>query len=218
MQLQNREHDEEKYIKKQKRKLGSFIALSAMTVVFAISGTVLHFTASSLNRSNYENLINLSESTSYSEKITSYEDAIAIYPNDTRAYLKMLEAYEYEGTFGKEQNDEFLALYNKNQSGFESNSSDFAELNYKIGMMYFNYYISESGEVQFSERVQKAYPFFKDNYEKAPDDLQKKKISDCYYQICQFYKKYILANTNVEEAAKQTMKHCWVQSKVLWMR
>ena len=23
----------------------------------------------------------------------------------------MLEAYEYEGTFGKEQNDEFLALY-----------------------------------------------------------------------------------------------------------
>lgn len=109
---------------KTKRKLGSFIALSAMTVVFAISGTVLHFTASSLNRSNYENLINLSESTSYSEKITSYEDAIAIYPNDTRAYLKMLEAYEYEGTFGKEQNDEFLALYNKNQSGFESNSSD----------------------------------------------------------------------------------------------
>lgn len=200
--LQNREHDEEKYIKKQKRKLGSFIALSAMTVVFAISGTVLHFTASSLNRSNYENLINLSESTSYSEKITSYEDAIAIYPNDTRAYLKMLEAYEYEGTFGKEQNDEFLALYNKNQSGFESNSSDFAELNYKIGMMYLNYYISESGEVQFSERVQKAYPFFKDNYEKAPDDFAEKKISDCYYQICQFYKKYILANTNVEEAAK----------------
>lgn len=216
--LQNREHDEEKYIKKQKRKLGSFIALSAMTVVFAISGTVLHFTASSLNRSNYENLINLSESTSYSEKITSYEDAIAIYPNDTRAYLKMLEAYEYEGTFGKEQNDEFLALYNKNQSGFESNSSDFAELNYKIGMMYFNYYISESGEVQFSERVQKAYPFFKDNYEKAPDDFAEKRSQTVIIRSVSSIKSIFWQIPMLKKRQNQTMKHCWVQSKVLWMR
>lgn len=200
--LQNREHDEEKYIKKQKRKLGSFIVLSAMTVVFAMSGIVLHFIASNMNHNNYESLISISESTSYSDKVESYEKAISIYPNDTRAYLKLLEAYEYEGTFGKEQNDLFLALYNKNQTGFEVGSDEFAELNYKVGMMYFNYYITESGEEQFSERVQKAYPFFKQNYENASDNFAEKKISDCYYQICQFYKTYILTNTNVEEASK----------------
>ena len=71
--------------------------------------------------------------------IESYEEAIEIYPNDTRAYLKLLEAYEDEGVFGKEQNDQFLALYNKNKEGFQKDSSDFSELNYKIGMMYFNY-------------------------------------------------------------------------------
>lgn len=200
--LQNREHDEEKYIKKQKRKLGTFITLSAMTVVFALTGTVLHFVASGMNRSNYESLISVSEATSYSDKVESYEKAISIYPNDTRAYMKLLEAFEYEGTFGKEQNDAFLALYNKNQSGFEVGSDEFSELNYKVGMMYFNYYISESGEVQFSERVQKAYPFFKQNYENASESFAEKKLSDCYYQICQFYKTYILANTNVEEASK----------------
>ena len=64
----------------------------------------------------------------------SYEKAVSIYPNDTRAYLKLLEAYEYEGTFGKEQNDAFLALYNKNQAGFEVGSDEFSELNYKVGI------------------------------------------------------------------------------------
>ena len=200
--LQNREHDEEQYIKKQKRKLRSFIAASAMTILFATSGVTLHFVASGMNRNDYENLIGVSESTSYTEKIDSYEQAISIYPNDTRAYLKLLEAYEQEGVFGKEQNDAFLALYNANREGFTTGSDDFSELNYKIGMMYFNYYISESGEVQFSERVQKAYPFFKENYENASDNFSEKKISDCYYQICLFYKTYILNNINVEEASK----------------
>ena len=200
--LQNREHDEEQYIKKQKRKLRSFIAASAMTILFAASGITLHFVASGMNRNDYENLIGVSESTSYTEKIDNYEQAISIYPNDTRAYLKLLEAYEQEGVFGKEQNDAFLALYNANREGFTTGSDDFSELNYKIGMMYFNYYISESGEVQFSEQVQKAYPFFKENYENASDNFSEKKISDCYYQICLFYKTYILNNINVEEASK----------------
>jgi len=200
--LQNREHDEEQYIRKQKRKLCSFIAASAMTILFATSGVTLHFVASGMNRNDYENLIGVSESTSYTEKIDNYEQAISIYPNDTRAYLKLLEAYEQEGVFGKEQNDEFLALYNANREGFTTGSNDCSELNYKIGMMYFNYYVSENGEVQFSERVQKAYPFFKENYENASDNFSEKKISDCYYQICLFYKTYILNNINVEEASK----------------
>lgn len=200
--LQNREHDEEQYIRKQKRKLCSFIAASAMTILFATSGVTLHFVASGMNRNDYENLIGVSESTSYTEKIDNYEQAISIYPNDTRAYLKLLEAYEQEGVFGKEQNDELLALYNANREGFTTGSNDCSELNYKIGMMYFNYYVSENGEVQFSERVQKAYPFFKENYENASDNFSEKKISDCYYQICLFYKTYILNNINVEEASK----------------
>lgn len=200
--LQNREHDEEQYIKKQKRKLYSFIAASAMTILFATSGIALHFVASGMNRNDYEKLIGVSESTSYAEKIDNYEQAISIYPNDTRAYLKLLEAYEQEGVFGKEQNDEFLALYNANREGFTTGSNDCSELNYKIGMMCFNYYVSENGEVQFSERVQKAYPFFKENYENASDNFSEKKISDCYYQICLFYKTYILNNINVEEASK----------------
>ena len=200
--LQNRAYDEDSYKKKQKRKLISFLTVSACAVVFARSGTALHFTAAAMNRSNYESLIGISESTSYDNKVESYEEAIEIYPNDTRAYLKLLEAYEDEGVFGKEQNDQFLALYNKNKEGFQKDSSDFSELNYKIGMMYFNYYVSEKGEEQFSDRVQKAYSFFKEIHDVETNTFDKKDVADCYYQICRFYKTYILNSTNVEEASK----------------
>ncbi len=200
--LQHIEQIEGGYKKKQKRKLGLFIASAILTVVCAASGLVLRITASNMDKNNYESLIGLSEATSYDEKIDSYTQAIAIYPNDTRAYEKLLEAYEFEGTFGKEQNDGFLALYNKNKDSFDKTSLEFAELNYKVGMMYFNYYNADGEEVQFSERVQKAYPFFKDNYDNAPNSFDEKELSDCYYQICNFYKVYILNNVNVQDPSK----------------
>ena len=77
----------------------------------------------------------------------------------------MLETYENNGVFGKAQNDEFLAVYNANKDSMDKTTVEVAELNYKIGMMYFNYYTKDNGEYDFSERVQKAYPFFQ---EKVP--------------------------------------------------
>ena len=68
--------------------------------------------------------------------------------------------------------------------------------------MYFNYYNAGEGDAQFSERVQKAYPFFKDNNDNAPPSFEEKTLSDCYYQICEFYKTYILNSTNVREPSK----------------
>lgn len=116
----------------------------------------------------------------------------------------MLEAYEDEGIFGKSQNDEFLAVYNANKDGFDVSSVEYANLNYKTGMMYFNYYTEDDGTYSFSTRVQKAYPFFSDNFnnKNISAQFESKQISDCYYQICSFYKTYILNSTNVEEASK----------------
>lgn len=200
--LQHIEQIEGGYKKKQRRRLGLFITSAILTILCAVSSLTLRIAASNMDKNNYESLIGLSEATSYDEKVDSYTQAITIYPSDTRAYQKLLEAYEFEGVFGKEQNDGFLALYNKNKDSFDKTSSEFAELNYKVGMMYFNYYNSDGKEVQFSERVQKAYPFFKENYDNAPDSFDESELSDCYYQICDFYKTYILNNVNVQDPSK----------------
>ncbi len=191
------------YKKKQKRKLRVFAASVTLAVICLASGLICNMTADNINSGNYDVLVATSTASSLEDKIENYKTAIAIYPERTEAYLCMLEAYEDEGQFGKEENDEFLALYNANKDLFDSVSDEVAELNYKIGMMYFNYYTDSDGSYSFSTRVQKAYSFITENYENAGDTFENKTLSDCYYQICSFYKKYILNSVTVEEASKE---------------
>lgn len=191
------------YKKKQKRKLNCFIAACSMAVVLAASGIVCNRISVNMNNNDYETLISTSTASSLEDKIASYKSAVGIYPERTDAYLKMIEAYQDEGLFGKQQNDEFLAVYNANKDKLDGSSTEVAELNYKIGMLYFNYYMENTeGDYSFSTRVQKAYPFFDENYKNATG-FNEQTMSDCYYRICMFYKKYILNTTTVEEASKE---------------
>lgn len=192
--------------KRQKRRLSLFLISACLCVLMLISGFVCNLLATQVNNNTYDSLISVITSTNLDDKINSYKQAIAIYPYDTRAYMSILEAYENEGVFSKNENDEFLALYNANKDGFDNTSVEVAELNYKTGMMYFNYYTDESGNKSFSNSVQKAYPFFEANYvnQAIPAEFSQKKLSDCYYQICSFYKKYILNSATVEEASMES--------------
>lgn len=189
--------------RKQKQRLASFLVTAILTIVMLISGFVCSFASTQVNNNTYDSLISVMASTSLDEKISSYKQAIAIYSYDTQAYIKILEAYENEGQFDKAENNEFLALYNRYQDGFDVTTKELAELNYKVGMMYFNYY-TENSEVKFSTRVNKAYGFFAANYEnqQISPEFAEKSLSDCYYQICTFYKKYILNSATVEEASR----------------
>lgn len=193
------------YKRIQKRKLRSFVISGTLAVALAAAGITCRVTAKTINNNDYENLVSVSESTSVDEKIDSYMKAIDIYPEKLDAYEKMLTAYEDDGIFGKKQNDQFLGIYNRNKVEFDTSSKEYAELNYQIGMMYFNYYTDEDGSYSFSNRVQKAISFFEVNAknENISPDFKEKKISDCYYQICSFYKTYILNSATVEEASKE---------------
>lgn len=202
--LEHYEEIDDQYRKKQKKKLATFLIAFGFAVVTALGGVGCRFASKQINSSNYDALLSVADSTDYEKKVESYRQAISIYPYDTRAYEKLLEAYEEEGKFGKKENDEFLALYNANQSGFNVSGLDFAELNYKIGRMYFNYYTNDDGTSSFATRVQKAYSFFKANHENAPPDFSEKDLSDCYYEICAFYRTYILSSANVEEASNDS--------------
>ena len=188
---------------KQKRRLASFLTAAILSVVMLASGLICSYASTWVNNNTYESLVSVMASTSLEDKIDSYKQAIEIYPYDTQAYIKILEAYENEGQFDRVENNEFLALYNRYQDGFDTTTREFAELNYKVGMMYFNYY-TENGEIKFSTRVNKAYGFFAANYENQniAIDFTERSLSDCYYQICAFFKKYILNSATVDEASK----------------
>ena len=193
------------YKKKQKRKLGIFIAVAVLSVVMVITGFVTNRASVGINNNDYNNLISQSSATSIEDKVEGYKTAIDIYPTRMDAYERMLEAFEDEGKFGKNESDEFLAKFNANKSDFDSTSLEYAELNYKAGMMYMNYYTNNDGEASYSDRVQKAYSYFETIYEdeNISPEFQNKEVSDCYYQICTFYRKYITDSSTVEEASKE---------------
>lgn len=193
------------YKNRQKRKLGIFAVSASLAILTLCAGIICRYESVKVNNNNYETLISQSAATSLENKISSYKKAIAIYPDRIDGYMKMIEAYEDDGKFGKTENDEFLALYNANKDSLDVTSKEYAELNYKIGMMYFNYYSNDDGSYEFSTRVQKAYSFFAVNYENKDisSQFEYKRISDCYYQICSFYKQYILNSATVEEASKE---------------
>lgn len=201
--------------KKQKLRLASFVVSACLCVLMLISGIACNYAATQVNNNTYDELVGIMASTSLAEKISNYKEAILIYPNDTRAYMKILEAYEAEGQFGKPEHDQFMAVYNPNHSEFDTTTVEFAELNYKAGMMYFNYYTQENGENSFAARVQKAYSFFEENYNNPdiPIDFKEKTLSDCYYQICSFYKRYVLASVSGDEASRENYTELFATMK-----
>ena len=78
----------------QKKRLVAFLAAAITSAVMVITGLICDIAATKANNSTYESLVSVMSSTSLESKIESYKQAIDIYPYDTQAYVKMLEAYE----------------------------------------------------------------------------------------------------------------------------
>ncbi len=198
----------EDYRKKQQRKLRRFLVVAGLSLAFLAGGIGSQVYAGRLENNSYDSLISVVESTDYAKKVDNYKRAIAIFPADLRAYHKLIDAYEDHGNFSKTQNDELLALYNANKDKFDKSSESLFQLNYRIGMMYFNYYYDENGQSSFATRIQKAFPFFEYNETnpEVKDQFQGRKLSRFYYDIASFYKKYILNSSNVVEASSNEYK------------
>lgn len=192
--------------KKQKRKLGAFIAAAVMCVLMLVSGFVCRNLAIMINTNNYESYI------ASDNNIENYKSAIALYPNDPRAYDRILDTFDNDINTRSDSDTEklllsdelaqFEALYDPTDESKYSNDYDsFAELNYRIGKMCFTYFDRTlSQNENFSARINRAYRYLSQNHSFIQEGLVSStagsmQMSECYYQICDFYKKYIFSQT-----------------------
>lgn len=160
------------------------------------------FTDAFLHHRQYDVLISTSTATSYEERIQKYTKAIQLYPYRPQAYEKLLSTFEEDGIFSKEESDLFLNVYNINHSGLRSPT-----LNYQAGRMYFNYDLDP-----LSLRIMKAYSFFEENHT-ITKMYPEKELSESYYEICVFYKKYIFQSISVDEASQKEYEQLLSQIK-----
>ena len=193
------------YKRKQKNKLFAFIGAVALCVLTLASGVITKQIAVKLNNNEYENLIDTGSLVNYEERVENYLDAISIYPERPDAYIKLLEAYGEDEEFSQKEQETFVALYENNSKVFDAADPGTAELNYQAGMLYFTYYMNGTDSTSDDERMKRAYGFFESNhlrYDEISGDFEYMEMSECYYYICLFNKKYISKGT-MDEPTKE---------------
>ena len=183
------------YKKKQKRRLFKFIFAAAAFVIFLLAGFGLLIASKQMINSDYKSKIEAVNSPE------SYEEAIELKPYETDAYIKLLDYYIENEIFSSEEADYIQNIYNKYSSGFDKTSSGYAEINYKIGILFFSIYSDASSD---SDKIQKAKPYFEANYTNTElkEEFENQALSDCYYYICSFYVEYIYKTTGAEAGAE----------------
>ncbi len=184
--------------RKQKRRIIAFLSAVALSVAACIGGFAFDAAATAVNNRNYETLVNTT-SADLDTRIDSYKRAIDIYPEDTRAYDKMLEAYLEKEKFGRNESAQFVYLYDRNSGAFDKSSVEYAQLNYEIATAYLNYYevFEAEGDMEkitsgFLERVTIALKYLEANHgnlEQSPE-FENAELCEFYYELCSMYRTF----------------------------
>ncbi|MGY3756285.1 serine/threonine-protein kinase [Helcococcus kunzii] len=202
--LMNYEKEDEDYRNKQKKKLSYFAASVILTVIFATTSFTSNILLAKENQKNYASRVNISSSVDYEKRVKSYVEAIDINPEQETAYIKLLDAFNENGTFGENESNIFLSKYNKNINLFDKTRSEFLDLQYKAGTTY--YYLFSGGDNSFRTRTLKSKDFFENIVNSDQREYKNYGISKSYYNIAEFFSDFIVNSINVKEPTEADYK------------
>lgn len=199
--LDHYEEIDDKYKKKQKRKLGSFIATVALSVVFAIGGLSLNMVASQKATDTYQDkLYEASKSAQYETKISLYEECISI-PNkagDKEAYLGLIQTYkEDDSVFSVDEAKQLEKLIKNNKADLQSNPANYTEICFETGKLFWYYYGYGDGTDNQVTKAKSSIEWFQDVIDNAPKDYENLGMAKVYANIGIFYRDI---TTNITEA------------------
>ena len=169
--------------------------------MFLVSlGSLITF--KTIQKNNYEELINTPKSQSFETKIEAYTEAVHIDPSKLGAYEALLEAYEDNGEFGNKDGSTLAALFGE-YSG-DRNTEEYVDMCYRVGFMYFNFY-TENGNNSFQAKVVKSAPYFKEVHEILENNsdisFAQQNAAESYYTVTSFYK----SNNGMQLAKAHTL-------------
>ena len=186
--LEHYEEADDRFKQKQKKRLLTFVLSAVFMLVFALTGIAGRFLAVRENDRDYEQKIGISPATPYEEKVDG---------NDSRAYLKLLEAYQDHGIFGDDESSRFNAKFNTNKELFAPGDKGYLDLNYEAGVTYL--YLYSGGDNSFRNRVLKAHPHFLAIVESGDTEYEYYDVAKSLAAIGDFYQQYVINATSVKE-------------------
>ncbi len=199
--LEHYEEEDDDFKRKQRRKLVVFLLTSVLTVACLTVGIGGRLMSSYVNNQDYDQKISISRSTPYETRVETYLEAIDLFGSDTRAYVRLLEAYRDNLLFSDEESRQFTAKYNIYKDTFDTESEEFLELAYEAGIIYF--YLYSGGDDTFRTRVLKAPPYFQTIIESGQTDFEYYDVSESYYIVGNFYEQYVDSATCAKEPTQE---------------
>lgn len=200
---------EESYRIGQKKKLNKFIGTVAVGAVSLIVGLSCQGLKAYANNSDYDNNIKQAQlSATDEEKIDYYAKAVDIKPGDTEAYFGLIEAFKDDAVFSVEEEELFKKKVNGNLTALQQ-SSDYADLAFEIGKLYWYYYDYGRSDVSDNQvtRMKSAIQWFEAACEYGGEESDYYTMAQMYRDIGQFNRDITL---NVQEASdKGTYKPYW---------
>lgn len=200
--LEHYEEIDDKFRRKQKRKLMRFVATSVGAVLFGAMGLTFHYTAKEKATDNYQNIIDEAEKTAdFSEKIKLYEESMQV-PNkagEKEAYLGLIRTYkENDSVFSAQEANELTKYIKNNESALMNKPENYVEVCFEVGKLYWYYFDYGDGADNQVTRAKSSVEWFQDVIENASDGYENLGMAKVYSNIGMFYRDI---TTDITEAS-----------------
>lgn len=196
--LEHYEEVDDKFRKKEKKRLGAFILSIILCLLCLSSAVFAGATAKNKANSTYESMMeSASLSNNKKEKINQYKQCINVpgKSGDKAAYTELLLAYidEENGYILDEKSrNEFQGLIENNKQALKD-SNNYTDVCYEFAKTIWYYYESDNksnDNSSFKNRAKQSMDWFSKALENAPNgyDSNNKKMMEVYYSIGNYYK------------------------------
>lgn len=204
--LEHYEEIDDRFKKKQKRKLNSFIVTAAMSVIFAVGGFSMNLIAKQKATDIYqEKLDSAAKITDYDEKIRLYEECIAI-PNkagEKEAYLKMIETFKMnDSVFTTDEANLIIKYITNHKEELQKEPENYTEVCFELGKMFWYYYSYGNSSDNRITRAKSAIEWFQDVQNYAREDYPNLNMAKVYSNIGVFYRDITTDITEADDKGK----------------
>lgn len=142
------EHPEElglPHRKKLKNKLLAFGACLGTGILLGCVSVFGMFMENRTEKTGYDYYIDSAATSTYDKKMSYYRQAVALNPEDERAWLGILDAVEEDNDFTTDEDSFIIATLSgrdygrskDNKTCFQENKAGYIQFSYRLGLMYY---------------------------------------------------------------------------------
>lgn len=200
--LDHYEEIDDKYRKKQKKKLIFFILALSLSIIFAFGGLIFNIIAANKATDTYQNLISEAAKTSdYDEKIKLYEECIDIPDKggEKEAYLGLIQTYkDNDSVFTVDEAKQLERLITNNKAALIKDPESYTEICFETGKLFWYYYNYGDGSDNQVTKAKSSIEWFEDVLDNAPEGYENIGMAKVYANIGIFYRDI---TTDITEAS-----------------